>query len=261
MFAALALTLVVSQTNVITMAAPSFSLVGIEPALGAAWQDRFVSRLGGDGLKVTSSSDIQQMLGLERQRALLGCNAETSCLAELAGALGVELLLSGNIVKSESGYLATVRVLSTKTGQPIAAATERLRNESALLDWLDATAVDLRRQLLGPPPTGLFVRLVPGLIGGALLVAGGVLLGVSGANYARLTGSEVLPVGDIAPLRQQGELFGGLGLSFAIAGGVGVLTSVLWAALSPGEQKKSVQVAIGPLGAHGAFLGVSGVLP
>ena len=53
------------------MVATSFTLSGVDPAVGAAWQERFVSRLRTERLKVTTAQDVQQLLGLERQRALL----------------------------------------------------------------------------------------------------------------------------------------------------------------------------------------------
>ena len=55
--------LVVSQAVAVKVAAPSFTLVGIAPELGNVFQDRFVSRLGSPDLRVTTSRDIEQLLG------------------------------------------------------------------------------------------------------------------------------------------------------------------------------------------------------
>ncbi|MDP1829929.1 MAG: hypothetical protein Q8L48_42095 [Archangium sp.] len=255
-----ALLLLVLSQNPLTMAARPFSFTGIDAALGAAWEDRFLTRIASPELKVTSSRDIEQVLGLERQRQLLGCDAaSSSCLAELAGALGVELLLSASIVKSESGYLATVRVLGTRTGRPLATNSERVGTEAALLDWLDATALALRRQLVGELPTPPVVRWIPAFAGGAMWVGSTICLAVSGQRFQSLTGS-VLPLGDIAGIRQEGELLAGLGIGLAVGGAVAVLSSVVWAALGRPAAPQAVE-AVGLLTPAGGFLGVRGSFP
>jgi hypothetical protein len=43
------------------------------------------------------SSEIAAMLGLERQRALLGCEAGSDCLAEMGNALGARYVLRGTV--------------------------------------------------------------------------------------------------------------------------------------------------------------------
>lgn len=200
------------------------------------------------------------MLGLERQRQLMGCATEgTSCLAELAGALGVELLLTANIVKSESGYLASIRVLRTANGESVLAPSERLKTEDALLDWLDETAVTLRKKLVPDAPTSTVTRWVPAMLGAGLLVGSGVMFGLSASNYGTLTGSTPLTDEQIRSTRQSGETLQWVGVSLAAAGGVAVLSSIIWAAVAP-EPAKSVSASVTPI--HGgAVVGISGVLP
>lgn len=253
-------TVALAQTPApVTMAAPNFTSTGVEPALVAAWQDRFVSRLAAPGLRITTSRDIEQMLGLERQKALLGCNEATNCLAELAGALGVELLLTGSIVKGESGYLATVRVLKTGDGRPVASPTARLRSEDALLDWLDSTADELRRELLPEAAPSPVVKWVPAMLGAGLLVGSGVALGLSAGRYAALTGADPPGLGAIAAVRQEGEALQWVGVSLAAAGGVAVVSSLIWAAVAPAPAK-SVQVSVAPV-QGGALVGLGGAFP
>jgi hypothetical protein len=43
------------------------------------------------------SSEIAALLGLERQRALLGCDAGSDCLAEMGNALGAKYVLRGTV--------------------------------------------------------------------------------------------------------------------------------------------------------------------
>jgi hypothetical protein len=50
-----------------------------------------------EGLVVTTPSDIRALLGLERQKQLLGCDEGASCLAELSGALGAGAIIAGQL--------------------------------------------------------------------------------------------------------------------------------------------------------------------
>jgi hypothetical protein len=45
---------------------------------------------------VLSTADVQQMVELEAEKAAMGC-ADNSCLAELAGALGADLVVYGDV--------------------------------------------------------------------------------------------------------------------------------------------------------------------
>jgi hypothetical protein len=249
--------LVVAQAGPVKVAAPSFSLVGLSPELGNVFQDRFVSRLASSELRVTTSRDIAQLLGLERQRQLLGCDAQSSqCLAELAGALGVDVVVSGNIAKSESGFIASVRALRTSDGQMIDAPSTRVEKEGELLDWLDRTADGVRGKILEqlrPGSTTPFVRWIPGLVGGALLVGGTVCLLLSGVAYGELVGPA--PLSDISGTRARGETLMPLGFALVGVGAAGVVSSVLWS-MTPSP----VKAAWVPLRDGGLFA-FSGALP
>ncbi len=257
-FSLVVVTLLFGQTPAepLTMVATPFTFSGVDPAVGATWQERFVSRLRTDGLKVTTAQDVQQLLGLERQRALLGCSSEGSCLAELAGALGVALVLSGNVAKSESGFVASVRVLRARDGQVLASPSERVTTEAALLDWLDATALAVQRQLVPPPPMSPVVRWVPAFVGVGLLAASATCFGFSSAQYNRLVGSERIPLENIRGVREDGEMLMRIGIGLGVGGAVAVLSSVLWAALAPSDAPTSVQVVVVPT-REGAVLSFS----
>src|SRR5688572_28936372 len=71
--------------------------VGLEADKAQALQTALGSVLSAEtarlGHQVISMADIAAMLAFEKQRYLLGCD-EASCLAEIGGALGVDLMLS-----------------------------------------------------------------------------------------------------------------------------------------------------------------------
>jgi len=68
----------------VSVAAPGLRSYGVDPKLVDAWLDRSVTVLSASGIKVTSHSDMEQALGFERQKQLMGCSDNgNSCLAEL----------------------------------------------------------------------------------------------------------------------------------------------------------------------------------
>jgi len=241
------------------VAVPGFTAVGMDQGLAEAWADRFVTLFGEDALlKVVSSKDIAQVLGIERQKELLGCSdGQNSCLAELAGALGVDAILSATFAQSGSTISATLRVIRATDGSQIAAATTRAKDVDALQDWLDAQAVELGRTVriafkLETAPaaqkSSSAIRWVPGIAGAALLVGGGISFGVSKSFATRLR-SEPLDGSQIAAVASTGQTLEVTGAVLMIAGGAAIAASILWiAAPAPGE----VSVALVPLPAGGA---------
>lgn len=73
-----------------------------------------VARLGFD---VISSTDINAMLSYERKKDLLGCEDDTTCLAELGGALGSDLMVAGSIGKLGVTYNLTLSLVDIKRAQ------------------------------------------------------------------------------------------------------------------------------------------------
>ncbi len=64
-----------------------------------------VDRLGS--FKVITSDAIRAMLALEQQKQVLGCAADSACLAEIGGALGVDYLVSGRVTVLRNAAGAT----------------------------------------------------------------------------------------------------------------------------------------------------------
>jgi hypothetical protein len=128
--------------------------------------------------------------------------------------------------------------------------------EAALLDWLDATALAVQRQLVPPPPMSPVVRWVPAFVGVGLLAASATCFGFSSAQYNRLVGSERIPLENIRGVREDGEMLMRIGIGLGVGGAVAVLSSVLWAALAPSDAPTSVQVVVVPT-REGAVLSFS----
>src|SRR5947207_17625 len=69
---------------------------GVEPELGGAITEAVTTEVSARGFfNVLSSKDVETLLGVERQKQMLGCADDaSSCLSELAGALGARFVLS-----------------------------------------------------------------------------------------------------------------------------------------------------------------------
>jgi hypothetical protein len=136
----LALTLAAAPVKV---AAMEWSHSGVDQVYTATLESRFMDLLSANGLRVTSPKDVGAVLGFERQRQMLGCGNNESCIAELAGALGVDALLYGSVAKGGTSYTVTLRLVNAKDAQPISSFSERLRSEDLMQDWLDAKAREI----------------------------------------------------------------------------------------------------------------------
>jgi hypothetical protein len=107
---------------------------------------------------VIGKSDIVTMLGFEKQKAVLGCSEDSACLAELGGALGVDLVLVGSLGRVGALYRLDMKLVDARKAkvrgrvgvnvegqeEKIVAATQR-----AVRELLDP---DAKLKLAAAPP-------------------------------------------------------------------------------------------------------------
>lgn len=100
----------------------------------------------GSFSRVISSSEIEGIIGVERQKQMMGCDQQ-SCIAELAGALGADYLFIGNLGKLGNSYLVNIKLVRSNQGMLVSGVSRRVQGETdeALLDAV-IPAVD---ELLG----------------------------------------------------------------------------------------------------------------
>jgi hypothetical protein len=258
------LAVALAASPALKVAVPGFTFVNLEPRLGEVFLDRFVNVVAQQGVQVTSEKDIKQVLGLERQKALLGCDQQ-DCAIELAGALGVDAILVGSLARVGRSYTVNLRAIRTGTGAQLVTATERVDSEDALQNWLDQQARALPGQLrlaLGLPAdeattgTSNVARWIPGIIGGLALIGGGVSLGLSVGEADRLRNGHLVEP-DITTAATTGNVEQTLGVIGLAAGGALLATSVIWVLVAPAS---AVQVSAAPT-RDGFALGVIGAFP
>ncbi len=72
-----------------------------------------------DRLEVLSGSDVKQLIALESQKQAMGCADDSSCLADVAGALGAELVVFGAAGKLGTLYNLNINLYDSKQGRSV----------------------------------------------------------------------------------------------------------------------------------------------
>src|SRR5205814_752872 len=126
----------------VKIASPGINAVNIDPKLVEFYAEHLEQRLGYAGVKVISPKEVGALIGLERQRELLGCNEGTSCIAEIAGALGVDGVLMGSLAKVGDTFQLNLKVVDAADASVLCTYAVRTDEEEALLKQLSFGAKD-----------------------------------------------------------------------------------------------------------------------
>ncbi len=162
---ALALACLAAAPSPPRLTAPGFSGVNVDAKTLTFLSDHLAQQLTQAGLRVVTASELAAVLGLERQKQLLGCGSD-SCLAELSGALGADGVVVGSVGRFDDGLQLNVKIVSAKDGATLAAFSRRVPSEGKALDALTEGAKAMAAKLLeasapavaaarpdkGPPP-------------------------------------------------------------------------------------------------------------
>ncbi len=108
---------------------------------------------------VLSRADIRQMLQFEEDKQSLGCEGSASCFAEIGGALGVALLVSGSIGKVGNSYLLNLVLTDTSAAKVIAREQRQIETTEAITEETKGAARFLLRSLLADRQGDLVVDL------------------------------------------------------------------------------------------------------
>lgn len=254
------------------LAMPGLSVLGNDERYGEFLNEHLAQQLKFEGLDVVTNKEIASLLGFERQKQLLGCGeTSTSCMAELASALGVDGVVLGDLAKFGGKTQINLKILAARDGKTLAAFSDRVDGDEAVLDSLTRSAAVLARGVASALHRTLTssnlsqsgnkpLWLVPG-IAGLVAVGVGVGLFVSGGDdYTRLksaTPSAPLILSDARTLRDGGSLKQSVGVACLGVGAAALVGAGLWLALGRPERSG---VALVP-GSDGAALVITGELP
>lgn len=207
-----------------TLLIPGISVVGdVDPTVAYAVGDLLAERLSrSNKYAVIAGDDLRQMLDLEAQKQLAGCD-DDSCVAEIAGSLDADAVLFGRI--SRLGEVLIVRMTFFDARNAVAESrlVIKVTNESELPGAIDREIGRyLGEDIPDPTPPKTEVEDAGFPFAGAGLIGAGVGIGVA-ALAATVAGGAWVAV-------ENPRVFGldtktletvrGIGLGSAIGGGV-----------------------------------------
>ena len=188
---------------------PEWNAVNVKKELVTFYADVLADALRKEGLQVMTAQDVATLLGMERQRELLGCNdGANSCMAELASALGCDATLVVNLARfDDGGFRGIAKVISSKNGNTLSSAQLDSRNERTLLDSLESAAkvlvvpfkstlspvAEVKKEAPQGPENATRFWWIPGAVGLAAGAAGAGLFVASEAEYQGLYGKTTYP--------------------------------------------------------------------
>lgn len=163
---------------------------GTGPDIASAFSEAIAQEVDKRGFfESLSSEDVRTILGVERQKQLLGCSEGSECQTELAGALGARFALSGTLAKLGEVYQLTLQTIDTQKAQPIARSTRVGRSYDVIRDQLPWAVAEATGTPLPPTPTHILPYSLMG--GGGLLFAASGVVGVQALTAEQTIVSEL----------------------------------------------------------------------
>lgn len=254
MVALLALTGLLAAAPPPTLAALELEAQQVPPAVAKLVGTQLTQRLTLKGFRVLTAADMAAVLGVERQKALLGCNEESSCIAEIGAALNARGVVLGSVGRLGDTRLLNVKVVSSANAQALAACSAKASSDEALVSEAEACADTIALALLPRDETPRRTWALVPFIGGAVAaVAGGALLVGANLDAGEIPKSTEEPAVVFARANADSGL-ATTGVALLGAGAaVGLLGAVFY--FTPPAPVQPVALVT----PQGAFVGVSGV--
>jgi len=217
------------------LAAPGLTGVNVSPDVALFYSNHVAQLLSLEGVQVTTATEIASMIGLERQKELLGCgDSGVSCMAELANALGVDGVVTGSIGEFEGLTQINLKVVAATDGHTLAIYSGKAETQAAMLEALKAAAASIARQLdphaVSSSGTARRYFWAPAAVGVAAGIGAGVLLGLASGQVSALRGvngaASTLSLDEANQARSSALLERTLGYVALGVGGAAVLTAV-----------------------------------
>jgi len=259
----------------IKLAAPQLSTLNLDARAGTFFNEHVAAAFTTQGFRVTTAKEIEELVGLERRRQLVGCDESNTCLSELANALGVDAIISGEIGKFGGTFQLLLKVNSALDGRQLASYGARVNGEEAVLDEIAKGA-----RAMAPQVASAFGRTLHPVVrervatardfawlpavGGVLAAgAGGFCMFQASARYQQLENpTSVMTLAEGQALRNAGSTFQGAGLAAMGVGGAALIAAggMLLFGGGSGDAKPAATASVTVL-PGGAAVGVAGVLP
>jgi len=102
----------------IRVAVYDLELSNIPKGLGSATTEALLQEVRKlEGVSAIGMDEVREMLDFEAQRQAMGCDADDACLAEIAGALGVDEILTGKLTEQADGRMMVLKRIDQRRAQ------------------------------------------------------------------------------------------------------------------------------------------------
>lgn len=101
----------------------NFKVIGLEPSMADTVMDALATQLGELNIgRIMTTRELNAMLGAQQRADVLGCN-ETTCLAEIGAAAGVEQLLTGSLSLVDQALVVSLQRIDVRASQVLGRVT------------------------------------------------------------------------------------------------------------------------------------------
>ena len=127
--------------------------VGLSEGVGALLSERMTAQFASSGRfeRIIGASDVRDMLDLEQQKNVLGCD-DSGCLAELGGALGVPYLVTSSVGKVGSRLMLNIKLLAVEEARVSGRISALYDDEDQLVDGLSTEISKMLVTAFGSAP-------------------------------------------------------------------------------------------------------------
>ncbi|MDP2343315.1 MAG: hypothetical protein Q8O67_20320 [Deltaproteobacteria bacterium] len=102
------------------------------------------------GLNVLTAQDVKNLVDIEAQKQMLGCTSGSeSCLAEVANAMGAELVLSGDVGKLGSAYVINLNLFDASKARSLGRENLTVNDLAQLPSLLESSIGSLLSPITG----------------------------------------------------------------------------------------------------------------
>lgn len=113
-----------------------------------------------DRLDVLASADVRRAIELEGDKRALGCAEQTSCLAEVAGAMGARLVVFGQLGDLDGELVLTLNLYDSQSATAVGRVLERAPDSRRLAEKLEPAVDRLLARTLAAAKPGERLRIL-----------------------------------------------------------------------------------------------------
>jgi len=112
----------------IRVAVYDLELTNIPKGLGSATTEALLQEVRKlEGVSAIGMAEVREMLDFEAERQAMGCDADDACLAEIAGALGVDEILTGKLSEQADGRMIVLKRIDQRRAEIRTSYDKRLQ--------------------------------------------------------------------------------------------------------------------------------------